>query len=269
MPVNAVELRVVGMSRSGSHAVVNWILHQAAGRVCFLNCAEPRTNPFHSARPLDTGDCAVANWPGFDPAAERAGRFAAKDWLVYSYEDTFLKPAFDPAFDRHHDAWVGSSARRHDVLVVRDPFNLFASRHRWGRSPLSAAIARRMWTQHARIALDPAGCLRHGPVVVRYNAWVADPGYRRRIAETLGLRFTDAGRNEVGPSGGGSSFDGYALDGRAGGMAVLDRWRLLADDPDYRRLLGPEMAALSERLFGPLPGTEALAGTAPASAVAV
>jgi hypothetical protein len=30
---------MVAMSRSGSHAIINWILAQAPGRTCFLNCA--------------------------------------------------------------------------------------------------------------------------------------------------------------------------------------------------------------------------------------
>jgi hypothetical protein len=50
--LNRVEIRVIGMSRSGNHAIIDWVLSQARGRMCFLNCAEPGTNPFRSARPV-------------------------------------------------------------------------------------------------------------------------------------------------------------------------------------------------------------------------
>jgi hypothetical protein len=40
-------------------------------------------------------------------------------------------------FEQHHDQWVGASWQRYDVLILRDPFNLFASRLRAGFLELS------------------------------------------------------------------------------------------------------------------------------------
>ena len=53
--VNENEIRVVGMSRSGNHAIINWILQGIRGPYCFLNCAEAGHNPFAWARPLKPG----------------------------------------------------------------------------------------------------------------------------------------------------------------------------------------------------------------------
>src|SRR4051812_21851371 len=90
-PVNQREFRVVGMSRSGNHAIVNWMLARASGRTCFLNCAEPGFNPFETCRPLgDDEPGYVSSYPGFDIAAERLGKLSQKDLLIHSYEDTFL-----------------------------------------------------------------------------------------------------------------------------------------------------------------------------------
>jgi hypothetical protein len=50
---NRNEWRAVGMSRSGNHAIIQWLLAQAKGRTCFLNCTEPKNNPF--ARPRCLG----------------------------------------------------------------------------------------------------------------------------------------------------------------------------------------------------------------------
>src|SRR4051794_21427526 len=128
-PTNATEIRVVGMSRSGNHAIINWILDQCRGRSCFLNCAEPGFNPFASARPLTPeAPGHRASFEGFEIEAERRGRFSRKDLLIHSYEDTFLGPFAKAATEERHHRWVGSSARRIDLLILRDPRNLFASR---------------------------------------------------------------------------------------------------------------------------------------------
>src|SRR5690606_13680606 len=88
--VNRQELRVIGMSRSGNHAIINWILSQATGRTCFLNCAEGKTNPFTSARELHEGLSYEVNYPEFNWEQEQAGNFSQKDLLIHSYEDSFL-----------------------------------------------------------------------------------------------------------------------------------------------------------------------------------
>src|SRR3954454_24786845 len=127
--VNEAEIRVVGMSRSGNHAIINWILAQGPGRTRFLNCAEAGYNPFVSARPR-TPELPGwrASYEGFEIEAERAGRLGRKDLRIHSYEDTFLGPFKKPENEARHDAEVGSSARRIDLLILRDPRNLFASR---------------------------------------------------------------------------------------------------------------------------------------------
>jgi hypothetical protein len=128
--VNGTELRIVGMSRSGNHAIINWIIRQAAGRLCFLNCAEPKSNPFASARRLVHGAPYIVNYDGFDIAAERRGILSRKAYLLHSYEDCFLGTVNSRSFAVCHEAWVGASCRRVDVLILRDPFNLFASRRK-------------------------------------------------------------------------------------------------------------------------------------------
>lgn len=252
--MNGIEIRLVGLSRSGNHALADWILAQAPGRRCFLNCAEGKTNPYATCRPLADGAPARASWPGFDPRAAADGRPPATDLLLHSYEDSFLSHAFSDAFEAAHDAWVGPSRRRVDVVVVRDPFNLFASRRAAGCEQ-SPAVARRLWMQHARTALRPRWTRRPRPplVPVLYNRWAASRAYRRDLAARLGLPFTDAGIERVAACHGGSSFDGLAYDGRAAAMPVFDRWRAYADDAAYRALFDDGMRALALRLFGAVP----------------
>lgn len=252
---NGTVIRIVGMARSGNHAIINWILEQLAGCWCFLNCVEPSTNPFHTARPIAEGEPGFRTTiPGFDLAAERAGRLSSKDAIVFSQEDTFLKIALGPAAAAVQEAAVGSGRRRIDVLILRDPYNLFASRRRLSYQFVTDRTAVRIWKQHARAFLGESPFLVPDAVRIRYNDWVHDRGYRRHVADRLGLSFTDAGIDRVARSAGGSSFDGTRYEGRATEMAVFDRWRLYAGDPVFRALFDLQLAELAERIFGSLPG---------------
>lgn len=256
--VNQHEIRITGMSRSGNHAIIHWVTRQLGGRYCFLNCAEPKTNPFETARPLHGDRTFEANYD-LDLAAERAGHLSRKDVLLHSYEDAFLGMIRSPAFEENHDAWVGPSARRTEVLILRDPFNLFASRRKAQYALVTDHTARRIWKQHAREFVDGPRYLDPERVLVSYNRWASDPEYRREIARQLGLAFSDAGANDVPEVGAGSSFDGTRFSGAAHQMDIFGRWRHFEDDPEYLALLDdPELLRLSEAIFGPIPRTDAL-----------
>jgi hypothetical protein len=125
---NHNEIRIIGMSRSGSHAMIQWLMAQMHGRVCFLNCTEGKESPFASARPMEHGRAYRTTVRGFGLGAERAGCFAQKDWLIYNHEDAFLRHACSEVHEREHERWVGRSLVRRDLLIVRDPFNLWSAR---------------------------------------------------------------------------------------------------------------------------------------------
>jgi hypothetical protein len=247
---NQNELRVIGMSRSGNHAIINWIINQIPGRYCFLNCAEPKTNPFVSARPLMHDDAYLANYSDFDLAAEQVGRFSTKDYFIHSYEDCLLGMVASPAFEDQHDRFVGPSARRLDILILRDPFNLFASRERSRVAHVSVKTAVRIWKQHAGEFLGKRRYLNQRRILISYNAWVSESSYRRRLAGELGLRFTDAGFRSISHFAPASSFDGRVFHARADEMRVLHRWRHLVHEPAYRTIFDADMVALSNAIFG-------------------
>lgn len=247
--MNRDEFRVVGMSRSGNHAVINWILSQARGRCCFINCAEPKHNPFRTARPLADRRRFIVNYAPFDAAAEARGELSRKDLLVYSYEDCFLGTVASGTFEDRHDEWVGRTLRRTDVLILRDPYNLFASRIQAGIGEVSDGVAMRIWKQHAREFLGDRRYLNQRRVLVNYNRWAAERAYRSRVAAALHLEFTDAGRRRVPATGNGSSFDGVRYDGRAHAMRTLERWKHFADDERHASLFDADVHALSRRIF--------------------
>src|SRR3954451_5292637 len=250
--VNETEIRVVGMSRSGNHAIINWILAQAPGRTCFLNCAEPGWSPFVSARPR-TPDLPGwrALYEGFDIEAERAGRFSRKDLLIHSYEDTFLGPFKKPENEGLHDQWVGTSRRRIDLLILRDPRNLFPSRLASGYGWLEDELVARVWSQHAREFLGLRRNLRQERLTVSTTGGGTSADYRRELASVLEREFDDRAAHKVPAAAGGSSFDGTAYDGRAEEMPVLRRWHSFIADPRFHSMLTPEVLKLSDRIFGP------------------
>lgn len=262
-----VMFRIVGLSRSGNHAIIDWVLNQLPGRWTFLNCVEPKTNPLLSARPRDDGRCFLASDPGLAPAGSLPqGPLPPQDHVVFSQEDTFLAPALGPAATARQEAGLGAAAERRDIIILRDPFNLFASRRRFGLQWVTERTTLRIWKQHARACL---GERRYGggPVLpILYDAWLRDGDYRRATAEALDLPFREPDLNRVAPCGGGSSFDGYAFDGQAARMNLLDRWRHYAEDPSFWALFDAETQGLARRLFGPL--ADRILGQAPIRAEA-
>lgn len=265
--INKNEWRVVGMSRSGNHAIINWLVQQLQGKYCFLNCAEPRTNPFTSARPLHENTSYQVNYSNFNLEEEKQGSFTQKDYLIHSYEDSFLSMLHNKGFEENHDSYLGHSYKRVDILILRDPFNLFASRIRSGihgrqkglaDKAVTPLTARRIWKQHAREALGEKKHLKNNKIVILYNLWASSQQYRKEIAEALNLNFTDSGFHEVSKVAGGSSFDGLKYKSNASGMQVLDRWKHYIDDPEYKVIFDEELIALSHKVFGYVPDEELL-----------
>jgi len=253
------EFRCVGMSRSGNHAIINWIISQLPGHYCFLNCAEPKQNPFTSARPLrEWGESYRTNIPGFDLSREQRGQFSEKDYLLYSYEDCFLGGLNHPQFRKNRERWIGRSGEVNSLLILRDPFNLFASRIRaglllghytHGTKPISIYNLRRIWKQHAREFLGERRYLKRR-VLVNFNRWTEEKAYRADIVARLGIPFTDRGFNQVSDVAGGSSFDGLRLMGRADQMDLQNRWRAYEHDERYWELFDDELVELTRKIFG-------------------
>ena len=237
------------MSRSGNHAIANWIFLQAREPRLLLNCAEGKTNPYSSCRPLASG----RRWRGsreIDIEAERRGQFSPKSLLMHTYEDSWLGHAFSSQLSENHDDWVGPSRRQVQLIVIRDPCNLMASRIRMGAG-LTAQVARKMWKQHAKEALAPSARTSCERMTVIYNRWKRDRKYRRRIASSLEIPFTDEGFEEVPSCAGGSSFDGTKYDGRASQMATEERWKVYRTNEEYQSRIDEEMIAMSESLLNP------------------
>lgn len=282
------EFRVYAMKRSGHHAVMSWLMAHYSGPVYFLNnCSFADEVRFTSTR-VGTLDrqvrfCgrvsvfllngrvirrvehlrkdALLDRPAERLAALERGERQTLDGIEFpSQWDAYFFNLED--FDlRHHGHIPFAAASRgepdqvRDVIVLRDPFNWLASRYR-GNFPVDSTILG-AWCSQCREALRETRILRN-PLVVEYDRWFSEPGYRRRISEQLGYTGEDPGIGATADFGGGSSFSGFRYRDRPDEMDVLNRWKILQDDAGYRRLFRDcgELLELSRRMFpdGPRPG---------------
>ena len=248
---NKREIRVIGIVRSGHHAVINWIMKQLKGKVVFLNKCKSKKNPFKSCNRY------VSLPADINIEEERKGKFSKKDCLVYSYEGYSLDEIQNKFSLDNHDKWVGRSLKKNDILVLRDPFNMFAS---WlKREPhIEKFLGQKiiLWKTYAKEYLGRGDNLLNA-INVNYNIWVSDKQYRVNLSKKLGLEFSDEGIKIL--SKWGSSFDGRRFKGRAHEMKVLERWKHMADNSIYRKIFSDkELLELSDEIFGKIPGTEVL-----------
>lgn len=268
---NDLCMRIFALRRSGHHAVMNWLRYQIPGRHCLLNDCRPGENPFRGAQ---LADSRVQGLFGahklIRTRLEASGTFSYKGALLYNFEDFDLRDLPETMTLEDEGRWLGPSRRRVDVLILRDPFNLLASKLKWAYGEVErpskptlddVAATRDLWKVHAREFLGKTDFLS-GRVALSYNDWFRDRAYRDAMAGKLGLVNQDIGVEEVakwGPSVTADSFDGLAYDGRAQAMKVLERWKRFEHDGFYRELVAdPEVHDLSAEIFGVLPGTEAL-----------
>ena len=272
---NEQSLRIFAMRRSGHHAIVNWIRYHIDGRHYFLNDCTLGKNPFESAVQQS---CLVNGYFGehrlLRLGSERRGTFTYKGALLYNYEEADIRHVPGLMSAAQEEAWVGRSRQRHDVLILRDPFNLVASKLKWAYGvvdrPSKPTLddvrgARDLWKIYAREFIGETSYLPDR-VNISYNDWFVDRAHRDELAARLGFENRDLGIAEVakwGPTLSRDSFDGLKYEGRAQDMKVLERWKAFADDPLYRELLADEeIHRLSAEIFGELEGTRALLGGA-------
>ena len=264
--INQKEIRIVGLRRSGNHAVISWIYKNTTGGYLFLNNCVPRKNPLHNPKlqenrrsykfETNIAACTLEN--------ECHGRHIPKDLLIYNYEDKLLK---DVALDspQIRASWWGQSQIHFDVLILRDPYNMLASLLQFLRNKKKPhrVIEKvlhtnaQLWVAYAREFLKQTNFLPN-KIPISFNAWHTDAEYRHGIQRQLRLDTTDIDIDKIPRWGGGSSF----IDGRAESASLLKihkRWEVFVDDPVYLNAARkPELRHLSEVIFGNLNGTETL-----------
>jgi len=216
---------IAGMRRSGIHAVVDWLLSGLDGPYILLNNVRlDRINPKENNTTFSDGYETSRN---------------ENEHAVVVFEDKSLPKCLQSPLLRAIEPWAD---QRRQLVIIRDPYNLTASRlqrtRRGARDTRPVRVVS-LWPTHAQAGNEWTRCV--------YNRWFADEQYRRELANKLELPLCPPYPEQVAKAGRGSSFDGLKFDGNAASMAVLDRWQAFAEDSTYRRIVDrPELAELSE-----------------------
>lgn len=291
---NFMELRVCGLQRSGNHAIINWILDQHKGKpACFLNNVRHGDHdPYKTAKQIHLSNLK-------NDGDLNTTRNKTKHMLIYSYEDdrkqmqenkSLLDSVFDEKFNDNKHKYMGFSKYHFDIVIMRDPFNLFASRIKrlnelTGTRNLDSIL--KDWVLIARKYLSNKR-KNNGMIFINYDNWFRYKDYRKELSRLFLGNFSDASLAIVSAAGGGSSFDSreygrltlstiiknwkklfvannylqfnhylkrlFAPGGQS--MNVLGRWEELKKDEQFREIFSDEeLIALSEKIFGQIPGT--------------
>ncbi|MGK7954882.1 MAG: hypothetical protein AB4063_06410 [Crocosphaera sp.] len=251
--VNQHEIKVVSLRRSGTHAIINWILGHydyeigMAKDVAFFNNVTPKINFYRQLakyHPKKLGDDAQ-------------GKFRERHVLCYNYENACLEDVTAPYFEFNHDIYFGKSQHKYDVLILRDPFNTMASIYQGlieGKTIYSKVHLKRknitqLWIDYAKEFLGETNHLKNKKVLINYNQWIIDKNYRKEISKQLNLDFTDQNLTKVPKQGGGSSFDGVKFNHNSQQMRLTERWKKFINHPEYRRMFNQEMIDYGEKIF--------------------
>jgi len=267
--INNVEFRIVSLARSGHHGIINWIIGQCHGKVCYLNGVKPNRNPYLTYVGKNLKNISEKQ---FSVDKEKENKTLKKDYLIYSYEELPLEEIFPNDSGHDHDKYVGKSSKKFDILILRDPYNYFASRLKLEEMGLydpnirikltnkaSREILVKLWLQYAKEYLGETAYLKNNKIVINFDKWVSDKSYRQELAKKLNLKFSDVMMNKITKSGPGSSFDKlkYADDG--GKMKVLERWKVMKDYPFYRSIFeDKKLVQISNKIFGNIQDTGVL-----------
>ena len=254
------QLEFYAMRRSGHHAVMNWIFAQIDESIYFHNdiiCHKPPRMYIDRGRLIKKRDPFPRNL----------------SYFVFNCEDAYLKKIDEYKRNPKTLMKLKSPLKIDKIIVLRDPFNLFASRIRLfdrnntireesGKKPLplgrdlcqaseiswAGGRSAERWKEHAREFLGETSFLGSS-MAISYNEWFSSESYRKKASKELGLKFSDKNLQRVPSNGHGSSFDMITKDNKAQEMKVLSRWEKYVKDDRFLGLFDDELFELSYKIY--------------------
>ena len=254
--------QVWGIRRSGNHAIIGWMLQHTGAPFVHFNDIQDPLNPF---TPGGVSVMGVPAWrykrgllrkirhyftsrnkvmfAGSDSTVDYEGLAGIRGLRcrVFSYEDKLIADS-DGAL-----ASAASGESRRSIVLLRDPFNLFASLLKAGCFSRRLDEFPGIYARHAEAFLRGR---ETGLIGVNYNEWFQHAHYRISIARRLGFDTDGAPYDDIPSNGGGSSFSGRAYRGKASQMDVSGRWKRALLHPHFQRLVeAPEVRDAAEAIF--------------------
>jgi hypothetical protein len=207
------------MRRSGHHAIMHWILTQAKTPIIHYNNVT-------------------------DPSK----RYNCRKMSYYTHKSNKAKIALSfENFEIPND-------NKFKVIMFRDIYNYLASVYK-NNSNCNIGIKPcppqkyeiELWKDYCKLYLSNP----ENTVFILFNKWFEDIEYRKNICESLGIKFTDEGKQDIIYHGKGSSFDFLKYNGKAEQMNVLERYKEFLNDEFYLSLINDkELHKYNKKLFG-------------------
>lgn len=239
------EIHVVGIQRTGQHAVTSWIIGHF-NSVCYKNCMSQLNQR--------KGHCASIQPPFwlFEPKKQEnwtESNFIPmnQDAIVLGTEFTIYDVGLNNSISmKKKDICLANgvenfSKRVDHVLVIRNPYNQFSSILNWGRNRVLSKPKNflNMWEKMAYECLGKTSNFPHATVIC-YDDWFSNINNRIEVEKELDLIRDDSRINIVMKIGHGrswgSSFDGMESNNKAQSMDVLNRWKLVKEDHRFKEV---------------------------------
>ncbi|NOR62310.1 MAG: hypothetical protein GQ535_07455 [Rhodobacteraceae bacterium] len=231
---NNGRMRVLGIRRTGQHAVINWILRNSGREnTVFLNSCTMRRSAVRT--------CGQS---------ELNGQFAGKFFVLKKALEAYLTPQKHPFVLISYEAGYEEGELTsnfpdaefdREILVTRSFVNWLPSFIRLMRVmnrgsasealDISNGIVFEMMRYKAHLLAAQAS----NHVVVCFDQWAKAPNYRSQKLAALGLDELDTGLGAVQKYGGGSSFSAFNKPVEA--LALTTRWQTMVDDPFAQNFL--------------------------------
>lgn len=221
--MNRKLVRVIGMQRSGIHAVADWIKmsHVGMGYSCWFdnNAQLERMNDVAKFLP---------------PSGEKEEAFL---WLVEHEDIMFVDlPSMNKKLFQNFD-YI-------DVLVIRDVFNTMASRRKMDERFFNRRTLQQ-WKHYACEANNLTNFLGPNKVVVNFNKWFSDTKYRGEVAAKFGIEGVGASTERmVVPSYWQPNV------AKSSDLLVFDRWKNYQADQAFWDVFDRQVYDLNTNLFG-------------------
>jgi len=275
---NKREIRVIGMRRSGHHAIVFWVGNHIDGDALYINDVYPHqkaerqfTIPSKVVTSQSTGrslePCVINNVdlhvtrdfyakPCSFSMLKKYTRDIQQDWdcLLLSFEEWHINDIDNNEFIERHDEWYGRSKQINNILVLRDPFNCLASVLKGGHYwpvPLKNVVDNfiDLWKNHAKEFIGQTKYLSN-LTKINFNKWHIHGGYRMTIMERLNIKIDESSFQYIPEFSNGSSFTGYDKQGMASNLRLQDRWRSCQDLIEFKMLKqDKELIDMSYEIF--------------------
>lgn len=206
------DIHLFSCKRSGTHALVTWILHHWREHCCWA-IDNPRTAKIHINK--KSSGFAPERYPQPRDKHGDGKEFPIRIW---SYETPDEESLTNGALSE----WQKNGEWKPIYLaLLRDPFNYMAS---------LAMFNGRQVDGWARKYLRFINLVHSHPLIhkIYFHTWFSDTAYRRSISKIIGMKHTDNGLDIVKSIG--SSFQKNIKNGRE--LKVLNRWEQIYESKD-------------------------------------